>query len=135
MRTPSRTNLFLLELILVILFFSLCAAVCTGVFAAAKQTADRSRDLGSAVLLAESAAECFKASSGDLDACAAYLGAARDGDTVTQTFNKDWQPAQAGAAFTLRLRADETEALIRVNDAAGGEVYSLFTRIPKGVAP
>ncbi len=61
-----RSGLFLIEMVLVNLFFSICAAVSMRVFAAALQTADRSRYLSAAVLAAESAAECWKSSKGDL---------------------------------------------------------------------
>jgi hypothetical protein len=37
--SSSRSGLFLIEMVLVILFFSICAAVCMRVFAAARQTA------------------------------------------------------------------------------------------------
>ena len=134
MRSASRTNLFLLELILVILFFSLCAAVCMGVFASAKKTADHSRNLSAAVLAAESAAASWKAADGDLDACATYLGAVRAGGALlTKDFDADWRQ-EGPSVFRLTLTADGCMAAICVADLSGAEIYGLTVRIPGGAA-
>jgi hypothetical protein len=122
----SRTALFLMELTLVILFFALSAAVGMQVFAAAKSSADGSRDLSAAVLAAESAAECWKASGGDLGACAELMGAeARDG-VLTQSFGGDWQ--RSGEEYTLTLSPEGATASIKVEKTDGKEIYALAAR-------
>ena len=62
----SAPNLFLLELLIVLLIFALSAAVCVRLFVSARLTASESRALNHAVLLCESGAECFKAANGDI---------------------------------------------------------------------
>ena len=69
----SKTTLFLIELIVAVGVFSLCAAVCLSLFASAKRMTAESTALNGAALSAQSAAECFKAESGDLARCAAVL--------------------------------------------------------------
>ena len=125
-RASSRTGLFLMELTLVILFFSLSAAVSMQVFAAAKNTADGSRDLSAAVLAAESAAECWKASGGDLDACVALMDAELRENSLSQSYDENWQ--RGGEAYTLTLRPEDTAAVISVEKSDGEEIYALTVR-------
>jgi len=131
---PSRTGLFLMELILVILCFAVSAAICLRVFVSAKQTADRSRDLSAAVLAAENAAECWKASAGDLGECAAFLNVEEDGNTLIQTFDSDWQLTDGNVEYRLYLKAQNGEASITVTDADGEAIFSLKARVPAGGA-
>ncbi|MGN1350875.1 MAG: type II secretion system protein [Anaerovoracaceae bacterium] len=65
-RHNSKSGLFLMEMIIVILFFSICSAICINVFAKARITADHSSDLNRAVVRAISAAEVYKSAEGDL---------------------------------------------------------------------
>lgn len=55
-----RTNLFLLELVLDLLLFALCAAVCVGLILHAKGMSLDSRRLTDAVYLAQTAAETWR---------------------------------------------------------------------------
>ncbi|MDR0596370.1 MAG: hypothetical protein LBG50_02400 [Clostridiales Family XIII bacterium] len=74
----SKTAIFLFELMVVILIFSIAAAVCTNVFGKAYGFSEESKDLTMAVLKAESIAEEFKAG-----------GADKGGELL---FDKDWIP-------------------------------------------
>lgn len=56
MKNRSKTSLFLMELILSILLFSVCSAVCVQLFVQARQTAQKARDLAKASLLCDSIA-------------------------------------------------------------------------------
>ena len=67
------TSLFLIELVLVILIFSLCAAVTMKAFATAKMMTQTSDELSNAVTAAQSAAECYKAFEGNLVSAAEIL--------------------------------------------------------------
>ncbi|MBP5624974.1 MAG: hypothetical protein J6X36_08920 [Lachnospiraceae bacterium] len=55
----SRTALFLMEMIVIMFFFSLTAAVCIRVFVKAHLVGRDTKDLNNAVLLAENAGELF----------------------------------------------------------------------------
>ena len=74
MKTHSKTPLFLMELLLMLLVFSVSAAVCLQVFAGAKRISEDSRKLDAAVMHAQTAAECWKSSHGDLAVMADKLG-------------------------------------------------------------
>ena len=75
MRTHSKTPLFLMELIIMLLVFSISAAICLKVFAGAKRIADDSRRLDAAVMMAQTAAEYWKSTYGDMDKTAEMMGA------------------------------------------------------------
>lgn len=79
----SRSGLFLMEMIIVILFFSICAAICVSAFAKARVTADSSRALNDAVIQASNTAEAYKASGGDLRKTAELLSSAADGSMIS----------------------------------------------------
>ena len=76
----GRSSLFLTELVLDLLIFSLCAVVCVGMFARAHNTSMKSLHLTDAVAIAQSAAELIKGGADPQTA-------ARDGYTLTVTDN------------------------------------------------
>ena len=58
-KNSSKSGIFLMELILSILFFSIAAAVCVKLFVTAHRLSDQSVNLNHAVSMAESIAEAF----------------------------------------------------------------------------
>ena len=57
----TKSELFLMEFIVVILFFSLCTAICIGAFVKANNISEESKLLNGAMILAQSTAEEIKA--------------------------------------------------------------------------
>ena len=127
MRTRSRTTLFLMELILMTLVFALATAVCLRVFVFADLTSENSRNLSNAALQAQSVAECWKASGGDLQQTAHLLSARPDGQTLRLLWDQDWQEVDSGKwRFLLILTETELKcAKIEVRNAAGERIFSL----------
>jgi len=74
MNTLSRSTLFLIEQLIAIVVFALCAAACITILAAAYFSAEETRNTKNALLVAENAAEAFKATGGDLEEVASILG-------------------------------------------------------------
>lgn len=100
-RTHSGSSLFLMELILAILFFSVASAVCVQLFARAHTASEQSAALNRAVLAAESAAESFKGAD-DLDEAVRLMGV-RAGDTpgvLTAWYDRRGTPAPSGTPAT-----------------------------------
>ena len=64
----NKTSLQLMEQLVMILVFALSAAICLQIFAKARTISNASAQQDHAVLLAQNAAECLKASCGDMDA-------------------------------------------------------------------
>ena len=95
----SKTSLFLMELIIAILFFSLSCAVCIQLFFKAHHVSRKSEDLSSAVLWCENVAELFRGCDGDMAEMTALL---EDTDHFRITtdaddefsifFDEDWNP-------------------------------------------
>ena len=115
------TSLFLIELVLVILIFSLCAAVTMKAFATAKMMTQASDELSSAVTAAQSAAECYKASNGNLAAAAEILNGTVKGQEMTVYYSSDWLPAGENADYMLLLsQAENGKASISVYSCSAG---------------
>ncbi len=101
---PTRSGLFAIELLIAVGVFSLCAAICVGLFVRAEIMSRDSADLNRAVSEARSAADCFKAAGGDLRKTAELTG----GDIVQEAalfveFDENWQKLPAGEQGTFEL--------------------------------
>ncbi|MBN7773394.1 hypothetical protein [Clostridium aminobutyricum] len=67
-RNYAKSQLFLMEFIVVILFFALCASICISAFVKADNMSRESKELNHALILAQSAAETIKGVEvGDVD--------------------------------------------------------------------
>ncbi|MCR4600458.1 MAG: hypothetical protein K5767_01785 [Clostridia bacterium] len=65
--------LFLMELVIAVLFFSICSAVCLSMFGKSAEIALRSAALNEAVVRSSSLAEIYKAEGGRLEGVADVL--------------------------------------------------------------
>ncbi len=90
MRTPSKTPLFLMEIVIMLLVFSLSAAVCLQIFVGARGISEESRRLDRAVLEAQTAAEYWKATGGDLDETAALMHTQAGNDGFSVFYEEEW---------------------------------------------
>ncbi|MDR3278547.1 MAG: hypothetical protein LBT12_07210 [Oscillospiraceae bacterium] len=70
----TKTGLFLVELMISLLLFAYCAAICIQIFNAAGARTRGSENLSRGVFAATSAAEIYKSSGGDLEKVAKVLG-------------------------------------------------------------
>ncbi|MDO4540163.1 MAG: hypothetical protein Q4B48_03525 [Syntrophomonadaceae bacterium] len=85
----SRSTLFLMELILAVIIFTVCCAICVGLFLRANALANDSTTLNHAVFAAESCAEAFRA-----DALKNYDAA---DDTYIVIYDHEWQVIDQGS--------------------------------------
>lgn len=104
--SSSRSGLFLIELIIVILFFALSAAVCMKLFVFAYTMTEYSSEISHAAAAAQNTAECFKAAEGDIVKTAELLGAAFDNNILLYNPDDD---------ITLTLIADTEKNDLSVN--------------------
>lgn len=123
------SSLFLIELAFVVLIFSVCAAVCIGVFAQAQTMSRESDNLSKSVLVAETLAENYKASGGDLS----LLGGTDNGDGgVIILYDNTWSPTTGGRAFYALIYSENGYADIRiyaVGETADTELYRLTAKV------
>ena len=146
-----KTGLFLMELIIAILFFSLAATICIQLFVKSHMISERSIALNHSILLAQNTAEIFYATNGDPEKMASLLGcgefsgtaAVADSDnasTLTLFYTDKFDcldPAEAASAVfqqTISLYADSDPALITchivISELSSGDViYSLDTTL------
>ncbi|MBO4899688.1 MAG: hypothetical protein J5509_05315 [Lachnospiraceae bacterium] len=68
MKTNSKTSLFLMELIIVILFFSIASVVCVQLFVNAYSTNESTKRTTQGTVIVQGLAEQFLGCSGDLNA-------------------------------------------------------------------
>ena len=146
-----KTGLFLMELIIAILFFSLAAAICIQLFVKSHMISERSIALNHSILLAQNTAEIFYATNGDPEKMASLLGCGESSDTAavadsdnasmltlfyTDKFDR-LDPAQAASAVfqqTISLSPDSDPALITCHvvisePSSGAVIYSLDTTV------
>lgn len=138
----NKSNLFLMELMIVILFFALASAVCIQMFAKASRLSQSSVDESHAVGCAQSAASAFFSGMGETGAIATfYPDAEITADSLTQYYGSDWQECsvkeyEAGnAAYRLELSINREDAMIyghiRIGScgSVSAPVYELTVRI------
>jgi len=130
MRSSSKAGLFLVELIIVIAFFSLASAHCMRLFAYSHVLGNKSENLNMAINATQSAAEIFRASGGNSEHILRLLaGSEVTGENITVDYNKQWQPDASGD-FCLTMQIEHEDAMaiatIVVTDTDGDMLYSLL---------
>ncbi len=132
----TRSSLFLIELIIALLFFSLGSAVCVRAFARAHTLTVQARDLSFASSACSSAASVVKYTDGSLEQVRAYFpGAFADGQDVAVCYDGGFAPCGVrDAAYTLRIHTEtvslDRNASIRMEDPEGRTLYALDLRWP-----
>ena len=107
MTQRSKSTLFLIEQLIVIAVFAICAVACISILTAAYFNANDSRAASYAILKAQSGAELFKATGGDIEAIADIMGGvAQTGGSETAAltifYDNMWQVSDgADAKFVL----------------------------------
>ena len=126
----SSTSLFLMELILSILFFSIAAAICVSVFVRSHAMSREASDLSAAVGVVQQAAEgvrsCASAKEAEDLLGEIWPAGTLSGDTFTVGFDADGSAClQEMAVRTLTVVLSESDGLmtaeITCTDAESGE--------------
>ena len=129
MRSRSNSSLFLIELIIALLFFSVCSAICVNVFAKSALLAKNARASENAVLLAENAAAAYKSAGGDPAGTAAILGGTCDSGTVAVLYGEDCSLSSGDAAYTLTITPADSSPHYACADitvsGGGAELFSM----------
>nr|WP_314462549.1 hypothetical protein [uncultured Clostridium sp.] len=88
MNRKNRSNVMMMELIVAVFFFLLCAAVCIQAFVKADLLSKRAADLNQSVLIAQSTAEIWKA-EGEAGLSSRSYGQKKDSPVKTYTMMFD----------------------------------------------
>ena len=101
---PTRSGLFAIELLISVGVFSLCAAICVGLFVRSEVLSQDSANLNRAVTEARSAAECFKAAGGDMEKTALLTGGEfTDEGALLLKYDANWNKLGPEGAGTFEL--------------------------------
>jgi hypothetical protein len=108
MNKRSRSTLFLMEQLIVVAVFAVCAAACVKILTASFFMAEETRDINNAIKVAESSAESYKAAAGDIGTTARLMGgdavSIGGADAVIMYYDEDWRACgEENAAYMLRL--------------------------------
>ncbi len=99
----SKAKLFLIELIIIILFFAFAGGVCMNMFVAAKRVSTRSTDVTNASMMAQAAAEAVK-SGGEQGFLDAVTGAEGMNGSYSVAYDAQWTVVPEGQGiYTMRV--------------------------------
>ena len=105
-KRDSGTAMFLMEMIVVVCFFVLCAGVCILAFVKADYLSRLAEDTNSASLAAESVAEIWKAE--DAKGLEIRFLMSKDGETGVICWDSQWNPVEDEKAADYRARVSLT---------------------------
>ena len=101
-KRDSGTAMFLMEMIVVVCFFVLCAGVCILAFVKADYLSRLAEDTNSASLAAESVAEIWKAE--DAKGLEIRFLMSKDGETGVICWDSQWNPVEDERVADYRAR-------------------------------
>jgi len=143
MTNRSKSTLFLIEQLIVIAVFAICAVACISILTAAYFYANDSGALSHAIVKAESGAEVFKVTGSDFAAAADILGGTTtseglgtDGVSVVAVYyDNTWQISdEENASYVLNLIIESAQGAqdfdvitgrVKVGRISGEELISL----------
>lgn len=138
-RTTSKTSLFLMELIVTILFFSLASTVCIQLFVKAHLLGKETTIQNHSIVLAQNIAESFYQFEGDTASMCSLLEGTMDQENSFSLYrDAEWNACdKADAAFITTFFVKQEETMVYgelfVEDVeSDSQVYSLSlaTHIP-----
>ena len=116
MNDRSRSALFLIEQLIVITVFAVCAAICSQLFVDAYITSNNARDMNYALLAAKNGAEVYKAFNGNPENVAVALGGSQygpGGSDIIVYYNRDWLNCEhREAEYALRLSCADSSRVV-----------------------
>ena len=133
MTNRSKSTLFLIEQLIVIAVFAICAVACISILTAAYFNAKNSQATSNAIITAESAAEVFKVTGDDFSAIADILGGTTTvagfgtaGVAVVAVYyDTEWQLSNfIHASYVLYLVIDAAESAESIQNS---QDYTIIT--------
>ena len=126
----SKSKLFLIELIIIILFFAITSAVCMNILRRGSSIAKKVAELRRVAALCQQAAEIFKGTARDEDVMADMLGASRSKDELYIDYGNGFKKPEKDAAAVYRMeisfeeQGDVKSAVITMSKSQN-QIYSL----------
>ena len=126
MKTNSKTSLFLMELIIVILFFSIAAVVCVQLFVNAYSTNESTKRTTQGTVIIQGLAEQFLGCEGDLNAVSAlydvgkkYTETDASKGTLSIGYDENWAEVSTDTApaYTAGITVTDENGSVLPEDA------------------
>ena len=113
-RRSLKSGLFLIELIIMILFFAIASAICVRLFVHAHLTAKASTDLSQAVFISQSAAETIKGTDASSEKLSELLGAVPSENGYSVFYDKNWQrmASSQDCSYRMDITLKKTENIL-----------------------
>ncbi len=132
-RTSSRSGLFLLELIISILFFSVASAICIQLFVKAHLMDKNNQALTQSIKLSQNFAEIYTATNGDLDAIKKFYPEATitllpeyNSNRFRIDYNANWKYSTSeNAVYCMDIRFSENTTTAGVMRTAHITVFEV----------
>lgn len=128
----NKSVLFLMELTVCILFFSLAAIICLRIFINSLDISERSNSLTHGVIEVENAVQLIKSDRGELNSLCEYYGAEIDEEAnkVDIWLNENYETcSENDKVYTLSVKNEKGEKIINsfiiFQDKEGNLIYSL----------
>ena len=139
MNRRSKSTLFLMEQLVVIVVFAVCAAACAKILTHSYLISKEAKDLSNALLAAENGAESYKATGGNISLTANLLGGTQhniDGKETALIYynNANRVCAEADSSYVLRITSSAPDddvssfasAMLEVEKITGVELISFI---------
>lgn len=112
-----KSSLFLLELLLMILFFSIAAAICVQLFASAHTTSQKSQQLTHAVCWSENVSSVLTSQGFSPDTLKEYWPqGTTQGTMFCLSLTKDWDPCtDVSAPYILQVSFSSEDDFVSAN--------------------
>lgn len=134
--TPSKSSLFLIELIIAILFFTVASGICIQLFSKSFLLSQSSKNLSTASRLVSNTAEVLESCGGSLEEVQSlFPESVADGDSIRFYYNTSWEKCnEADGKFTLIATVTgDTEKSVSISSYETEKpeklIYSLATQI------
>ena len=127
MNRKQHSGMFLMEMIVVILFFILCAAICIETFVKADSMSRKAVDLNRSVQVAQTVAEVWKSEGKEGLQKRLKAAVSGDGDEASEMwFDAQGEPCEAEEAVFKAEAEPGPKDMIKVIVSQGGkEIYAL----------
>lgn len=135
MKNRSKTSLFLMEVILSILLFSVCSTICVRLFVQAQRTEQKARDLTHASLLCDSIAAILQNTESPEVLFSFFPGsdlreACVDNGLLWEgCYNAAWQPCATEDAHWILLLTPDSAAFASPSFSSRQALLSVYSAI------
>lgn len=131
----NKSGLFLMELIVVTLFFSVAAVIVLKIFYTGEKLSRESQSLTNAVIQAQNAAQLIKSDSGKTESLCDYYGTTENNGSIVVYFDDEFIPCDNDDSASIKMVVTQTTSGQIVNSnidfvhiANDRSVYSLETK-------